>query len=254
MITQERFENDNRDPMMKGILRTMRRFSTHLFKINACMLMLGLAACTGGSGTSGDETGEDKGTEAQPNPLSVVFGTDRGTFEIRLRPDLAPLSVTNFCNLVQRGFYHGMEVSAANQVSRTIGETGRTPKYELEPEYSTTLFFDRPGVIAWSTLPRSSESEEFTPHPTRFFITVLPQERWNFQYVPFGTVEGGGATVDETTVGDWVRSARVKGDPTWLYEAYSDQLAEWNAALDAAGHTRAGEKSMKAPGLPINSN
>ncbi len=231
----------------------MKRLATQTYRISAVLLMLGLAACNDGSATSNEEPGANKATEPGPNPLSVVFETDRGTFEIRLRPDLAPLSVMNFCNLVQRGFYHGMEVSASNQVSRTLGETSRIPPYMVKPEYSSSLFFDRPGVVAWSNLPRASENDDYTPHPTRFFITVQPQERWNLQYVPFGTVESGGATVDLTATGDWVRSARVKGDPTWLYEAYPDQLATWNAALNAAGHKRAGENDT-SPVLPINSN
>ena len=239
---------------MNGILRTMKSFSSQSMMVTAFMLMIALAACNGGSGTGEDQTATGSDTSPQPNPLSVVIETDRGMFEIRLRPDLAPLSVANFCNLVERGFYHGMEVSAANQVARTLGETGRIPGYSLVPEYSSTLFFDRPGVVAWSTLPRASEESAFIPHPTRFFITVQPQESWNLQYVPFGTIVDGGATVDSTDVGDWVRSARVKGDPTWLYEAYPIQLAQWNASLDAAGHWRAGEKDKVAPSLPLNSN
>ncbi len=231
----------------------MKRLATQTYRISAVLLMLGLAACNDGSATSNEEPGASKATEPGPNPLSVVFETDRGTFEIRLRPDLAPLSVMNFCNLVQRGFYHGMEVSASNQVSRTLGETSRIPTYMVKPEDSSSLFFDRPGVVAWSNLPRASENDDYTPHPTRFFITVQPQERWNLQYVPFGTVESGGATVDLTATGDWVSSARVKGDPTWLYEAYPDQLATWNAALNATGHKRAGENDT-SPVLPINSN
>lgn len=240
---------------MNGILRMMKSFSSQSMMFTAFMLMIALAACNGGSGSGDGETAAGSDTSPpQPTPLSVVIETDRGMFEIRLRPDLAPLSVANFCNLVQRGFYHGMEFSAANQVARTLGETGRVPGYSVVPEYSSTLFFDRPGVVAWSSLPRSSENSDFIPHPTRFFITVQPQERWNLQYVPFGTIVDGGATVDSTAVGDWVRSARVKGDPTWLYETYPTQLAQWNAALDAAGHWRAGEKDKVAPALPLNSN
>ena len=40
--------------------------------------------------------------------------------------------------------------------------------------------------------------------------------------------------------GDWIRSVRIVGDPTWLNERYADQIAGWDVALDQAGHFRAG--------------
>ena len=209
---------------------------------------------TGGCGKGGDPEGAGRADENQtPDALSVIMKTDKGEFEIQLRPDLAPLSVANFCNLVDRGFYHGKEISASNSVARTIGETGRIPDYQLPQEFSNTLYFDTSGIVAWTNRPR----EEFDPyesHPTRFFVTVAPQEQWNLQFTTFGTVVDGSDALRSSEVGDWIVSARVKGDAGWLYERYAEEMNGWNAALDAAGHTRAGSEIGTGIESPFSSN
>jgi peptidyl-prolyl cis-trans isomerase B (cyclophilin B) len=238
-----------------AMLRSMNQHARHIMKtLSLATLLITLVGC-------GSERGPDQTTGASddstktpgPNPLSVTMVTDKGQFEIRLRPDLAPLSVMNFCNLVERGFYHGKEISASNAVARTLGETRRTPQYQVPPEFSTMLYFDKPGIVAWSNLPRS-EGADFLPHPTRFFFTVKPQDQWNLQYVPFGTIESGADVAGASVKGDWIISARINGDPTWLYELHADRLAEWNTALDASGHPVAGTASTATNQMPLNSN
>ena len=222
------------------------------FKLLLLGLTMGLASCDGGSpgGTTTEPSTDTQTTSA--SPLAVVMVTDKGTFEIELHAAQAPRSVANFCNLVQRGFYHNTDFTAANAVARTLGETPRKPNYQLPQEFSTDLLFDKPGVVAWTSQPRSSETDDFLPHPTRFFLTVAPQERWNFQYVPFGTVVSGLDVVQNTKVGDWIKSARVKGDPTPLFERYADELAAWNEALPQNGQDQPGGTSGIQ--LPVSSN
>ena len=120
--------------------------------------LLALIGCDGG--TTGDGTGTPDQADTRIGPLSVIMVTDKGEFEIMLHPDEMPRSAANFCNLVTRGFYHNKDFSAANSVARTIGETRRTPTYQLPQEFSPSLLFDKPGVVAWTSLPRSSEDEE----------------------------------------------------------------------------------------------
>ena len=40
--------------------------------------------------------------------LTATIDTDRGPIRIQLHADKAPLSVANFVNLAQRGFYNGL--------------------------------------------------------------------------------------------------------------------------------------------------
>lgn len=212
--------------------------------------LLALVGCDGG--TTGDETVALDQADTGIGPLSVVMVTDKGEFEIMLHPEDTPRSAANFCNLITRGFYHNKDFTAANSVARTLGDTPRRPQYQIPQEFSPSLLFDKPGVVAWTSLPRASEDSDYYPHPTRFFLTVGSQDVWNFQYVPFGTIVSGIETVQNIKVGDWIKSARVKGDPTPLFEQYADEIEEWNRELIRAGHGKPGENS--APVLPISSN
>ena len=190
---------------------------------------------------------------AQPGPLSAIVQCDSGTFEIRLRPDIAPMSVANFCNLVERGFYHGHEVANVNTVCRSIGRTPKSPDYQVSTEYSTDLLFDRPGIVAWTFVDIPEATEQSIPHPTRFFITIKPQQVWNLQYVPFGEINRGLDVVNLMAKGDWIKSVKIVGDTSWLKENYADEIESWNNALDAAGLLKAGSQSRK-PAIPLNSN
>ena len=40
--------------------------------------------------------------------LVAVMETNKGTIRLNLYPDEAPMTVANFVNLVQRGFYDGL--------------------------------------------------------------------------------------------------------------------------------------------------
>ena len=223
----------------------------------ACTLLLPFCSCSQ-QPESEQSTGakEDAQASAEDQSLSAIVQCDTGTFVIRLRPDLSPLSVANFCNLVDRGFYHGKEVANSNSISRSIGYAPPAPTYRLPAEYSSEIFFDNPGIVAWTFEDTQEGTEQFVPHPTRFFITIAPQKRWNLQYAPFGTIEEGQDAVKLMQKGDWIRSVKIVGDPTWLLERYPDQIEEWDRSLDRAGHLRAGTKDTRGtlPKLPLNSN
>ena len=204
------------------------------------------------AGISEDTRGDEQ-ARSEPGPLSAVVQTDAGQFVIKLRPDIAPMSVANFCNLADRGFYHGHEVSNANSVCLSIGRSANVPMYTVESEYSTQLLFDKPGVVAWTFVDTPEATEQFVPHPTRFFITIKPQDTWNLQYVPFGEIAEGQDVLGRMAKGDWIRSIRIVGDTGCLEETYAPQIDNWNKSLDAAGHPRAGADRTR-PSIPLNSN
>jgi peptidyl-prolyl cis-trans isomerase B (cyclophilin B) len=234
------------------LIDTMTKILAHSLIV---LSMLAVLAACGQGPASEQQAGSTTPSQepGQPGPLSAVVQCDSGRFVIRLRPDLAPMSVANFCNLVERGFYHGHEVANANTVCRSIGQTPRSPDYRVPSEYSTTLVFNKPGVVAWTFASTPEETEQLVPHPTRFFITIKPQEVWNLQYIPFGEVEEGLDVVNLMKKGDWIRSVKIVGDSTWLKESYAAEIEQWNSSLDQAGHQRAGSQPSK-PAIPISSN
>ena len=229
------------------------QYSSRAIWILLTASLVTFAGCDGsGTGNPGNSGSEGMQDQTESSPLSVIMVTDKGRFEIELHPDETPRSVANFCNLVTQGFYHNKDFTAANTVARSLGETPRLPKYQIPQEFSAELLFDKPGVVAWTTLPRRTADDDYFPHPTRFFMTVAPQENWNFQFVPFGTVISGLDTVQNIMVGDWIKSARVKGDPTWLFERYAEDIAKWNSELERNGLV--GQKASGDLKMPVSSN
>ncbi|MGM9529065.1 MAG: peptidylprolyl isomerase, partial [Phascolarctobacterium sp.] len=66
-----------------------------------CMLLLcmvGLAAC----GT------EKKENAVKAEPVTAVFQTSMGDFEVKLATDYAPKTSENFIKLAKQGFYDGL--------------------------------------------------------------------------------------------------------------------------------------------------
>jgi cyclophilin family peptidyl-prolyl cis-trans isomerase len=123
----------------------------------------------------------------------------------------------------------------------------------VSTEYSTKLLFDKPGIVAWTFVDIPEATEQSIPHPTRFFITIKPQQVWNLQYVPFGEINRGLDVVNLMAKGDWIKSVKIVGDTSWLKENYADEIESWNSALDAAGLRKAGSQTRK-PAIPLNSN
>ena len=176
----------------------------------------------------------------QATQLRARIETDKGAFTILLRPDLAPQSVANFCTLIESGYYHGKEVLNANNIARSFGSDRVAPSYELPREHSAELDFKSPGLIAWTflnTLPGEANKQ---PHPTRFFITVAPQDPMHLEFVPFGTVQDGMDVLLATRKGDWIKSARIEGDPSALYATLAEERKRWIKALDELETSGAG--------------
>ncbi len=181
-----------------------------------------------------DPGGESGSQNAKtPSELKAVVSTDRGDFTILLRPDIAPVAVANFVNLVENGFYHGKEVANANPASFSVGNTKPTPNYTFPAEFSPELLFDRPGIVAWTLMDNPAMVENSIPHPTRFFVTRTAQSPWNLTYPAFGEIVDGFTVLNGTQKGDWIRSIRIAGDPAPALAPYASQIATWNAAIEA---------------------
>ena len=72
-------------------------------------LLAGLVLLTTGCFAAGQgmDSNKDKGAKKMANPIAV-FETNMGTFEIELFEDKAPITVKNFTDLAEKGFYDGL--------------------------------------------------------------------------------------------------------------------------------------------------
>ena len=188
------------------------------------------------TGVVAPPTLEDQG------PIFARVETDRGFFRFVLRPDRAPVSCANFVNLVDRGFFDGLDFYRHSRVIRQVGNPHNddairyTPGYTIAPEFAADLRFDRGGLVAMSRL---GDEPTAMVRPNEFFVTTKPQsERFTFKYPVFGEVVEGMEVVLAIEPDETVRSITIEGDATPLRSVHADLIDQWNARLDAVPDPR----------------
>ena len=165
-------------------------------------------------------------------PIFVVFESMSGKIRIQLHTKEAPRICANFLNLIQRGYYTRKQWDDFSPVVRQLGERVdiNAIPYSLPREYAPKLLFDIGGRLC---LANTTENDDARGHPYRIFLTVKPQERWNLEYVVFGTIVDGLDVAARMNTGEPVTSIVIEGDPQPLLTAQAKNIAQWNAALDA---------------------
>jgi peptidyl-prolyl cis-trans isomerase B (cyclophilin B) len=166
--------------------------------------------------------------------LHARFVCESGSFRVLLATKEAPTLCANFINLVGRGYYEGQAWGDFSRVVRQTGRNpGKDPVYTMPREFSRKLFFDAPGRLCASNDTDNPSSARAMA--TRIFVTVRPQERWNLQYSVFGTIVEGLDVATALQEGERIVRVEIEGDASAHLAAHATRIAEWNAALDAAG-------------------
>lgn len=162
--------------------------------------------------------------------LIAHFDTDRGAIRVELAADKAPLTVANFVNLAQRGFYDGLtfhrvipDFMIQGGCPRGTGTGG--PGYKFEDEARNGLGHER-GVLSMANAGPNTNGSQF-------FITHVACPWLDGKHTVFGRVVEGQDVVDKVQQGDHIRSLRIEGDTAPVLSAKADRVAEWNRMLDA---------------------
>ena len=165
--------------------------------------------------------------------LTATFQTSKGPIHVRLFDDKAPLTVANFVNLVQRGFYDGLNfhrVIADFMIQGGCPQGTGTggPGYKFEDECRADLKHDAPGKLSMANAgPRTNGSQ--------FFITHVATPWLDGKHTVFGEVvaDDDQKVVNAIKQGDTIEKITIEGDTTALLAAQADRLKQWNATLDA---------------------
>ena len=162
--------------------------------------------------------------------LIATFDTDRGPIRIQMEPEKAPLTVANFANLAQRGFYDGLnfhrvinDFMVQGGCPQGTGTGG--PGYRFEDETSNGLSHDR-GVLSMANAGPGTNGSQF-------FITHVPCPWLNGKHTVFGKVLEGMDVIDSIKQGDKIKSVKLEGDVDAAIAAKADRVADWNKTLDA---------------------
>jgi peptidyl-prolyl cis-trans isomerase B (cyclophilin B) len=166
--------------------------------------------------------------------LIATFTTSRGPIRIRLHDEKAPLTVANFVNLVQRGFYNGLtfhrvipDFMIQGGCPKGSGTGG--PGYRFEDECRADLRHDKPGVLSMANAGPGTNGSQF-------FITHVATPWLDGKHTVFGEVIGAGdhQVVDAVRGGDKIESVTIEGDTAALLASQAGRIGDWNKALDVA--------------------
>jgi peptidyl-prolyl cis-trans isomerase B (cyclophilin B) len=168
------------------------------------------------------------------NPtLTAKIRTNKGTINLRLFPDKAPLTVLNFVNLASAGFYNGCKFHRVIadfmiQGGCPLGTGTGGPGYRFGDEFSSDLKHDKPGILSMANAGPNTNGSQF-------FITHVPTPWLDGKHAVFGELAGqeDQAVVNTITQGDVMESITIEGDYVQLAEAHKEQLKGWNEALES---------------------
>ncbi len=144
----------------------------------------------------------------------VNFDTEKGSFTIRVYPEIAPLSSENFLRLVEEGFYDGIAVHRV--VRDFVMQAGEVPsggeKEKLIKEFADEVNHVRhaPGTVAFAKLYDTDKKEYVANSASaQFFINLGDNDRLNENFTVFGYVNWGMETVNKIEVGDRIIRAFI---------------------------------------------
>ena len=165
----------------------------------------------------------------QENDLTAVVTTKKGDIRITLFSTQAPLTVANFVNLVQRGYYDGLTFHRVIADFMIQGGdptgTGRGgPGYNFADEFSPSLRHTSAGMLSMANAGPGTNGSQF-------FITHGPTPHLDDRHSIFGKVSSGREVVDAIAQGDAMEKVVIEGDPPSLLAEQKAQVDGWNQIL-----------------------
>jgi peptidyl-prolyl cis-trans isomerase B (cyclophilin B) len=165
--------------------------------------------------------------------LTADIKTNRGTIHLTLFADKTPITVANFANLAQRGYYDGLTFHRVIpdfmiQGGCPNGDGRGGPGYKFEDEIVSGLKHDRPGILSMANAGPGTNGSQF-------FITHGPTPWLDGKHTVFGAIVGAEdrKVVDSIRGDDKIESITIGGDTSALFAKEKAHLDRWNATLGA---------------------
>ena len=121
--------------------------------------------------------------------MKAIIKTKRGDISIDLFQDKVKLTVANFVNLSQKGFYtnltfHRVIEDFMIQGGCPIGTGTGDPGYKFKDEFHSDLKHDQPGMLSMANSGPNTNGSQF-------FINMVDTPWLNGKHVVFGNVVKG---------------------------------------------------------------
>jgi cyclophilin family peptidyl-prolyl cis-trans isomerase len=145
----------------------------------------------------------------------VAIETDKGTIKIQVHQTEAPITANNFLDLVEKGFYNGLNFhryvpdfciqggcpTGSGTGGYTDPATGK--KRNIKLEVKPHLKHDSAGVVA---MARSNDPDSAS---SQFYITLGPANFLDMDYAVFGKVIEGDGVFMQLRQGDKMNKVSV---------------------------------------------
>jgi cyclophilin family peptidyl-prolyl cis-trans isomerase/HEAT repeat protein len=145
-------------------------------------------------------------TESSKNPIAVLH-TKKGDIRIELLARDAPMTVDNFIQLAQSGFYNGLAFvrvvpNFVIQSGDPRGDQNGGPGYQIRDEINLHQY--ETGMVGMALSGKDTGGSQF-------FITHSPQPHLDGGYTVFGQVIEGLEVVNRIARGDRIDSVEITG-------------------------------------------
>ena len=166
------------------------------------------------------------------NDLKAVIETNKGTINLRLFAEQAPITVGNFVNLARRGYYNNLKFHRVIpdfmiQGGCPAGDGRGGPGYKFQDEFVTELRHNKPGILSMANAgPQTNGSQ--------FFITHIATPWLDGKHTVFGEVVSDidQEVVNQIAQGDKISSILIEGEIEELMTSIAPMLEKWNTVLD----------------------
>ena len=164
--------------------------------------------------------------------LQATIKTTKGDIHIALKPEVAPITVTNFITLAKRGYYNGLKFHRVIadfmiQGGDPTGTGAGGPGYNFKDEFVQGVEFNKSGILAMANAGPNTNGSQF-------FITHVPTEWLNYKHTIFGEIlsEDDQKVVNSIAQGDIMNEIVISGDVEEFLTEVKELAEQLNGALD----------------------
>ena len=144
--------------------------------------------------------------------LNAKIVTDKGDINLKLFPEVAPLTVLNFAHLAKRGYYDNLKFHRVIedfmiQGGDPTGTGAGGPGYQFGDEFKEGVIFDRKGLLAMANAGKNTNGSQF-------FITHVETPWLNYHHTIFGEVvsDADQDVVNKIAQNDVIKTIEITGD------------------------------------------
>tara|TARA_Y100000590_G_scaffold467183_1_gene645163 strand:+ start:3435 stop:3929 length:495 start_codon:yes stop_codon:yes gene_type:complete len=163
--------------------------------------------------------------------MKAHIKTNKGTIKLNLFYNEAPITVSNFVNLANRGYYNKLsfhrvidEFMIQGGCPQGTGTGG--PGYQFEDEFHPTLTHNKPGILSMANAGPGTNGSQF-------FITHVETPWLDNNHTVFGSVisKTDQSVVNAISQGDSIESIDIQGELP-EDQAIAKLIKSWNEILD----------------------